>query len=174
MDLTKSFLPDSVLVSGRTYKIKTGHPYWFRFSQLLGQDKTLLTEFDFLYLSDIPDDRQAGIDELCNFYYEKKEIPRVEGDTGDRVLDYDIDSDLIYSAILQCYGVDIYEKQIHWHKMRAMLAGLNATRLNDVMGYRCYKGDNKDIMRMKRVWALPEIMSAEDKAALDAFNAQFD
>jgi hypothetical protein len=42
------------------------------------------------------------------------------------------------------------------------------------MGYRCYKGDNKDIMRMKRVWALPEIMSAEDKAALDAFNAQFD
>ena len=175
MDLTRSFLPDSVMVSGKAYKIHTGHSYWFRFAQILGQDVKLLSEFAHLYVNEVPEDQQAGVDALCDFYYEAKELPRTEGDTGERVLDYDIDADLVYAAILQCYGVDLYEKQIHWHKVRAMIAGLTGTKLNDIMGYRCAKpGKNKEIERMKRIWALPEKMSAEDKEALDRFNAQFE
>jgi hypothetical protein len=162
------------MVSGKHYKIHTGHSYWFRFAQILGQDVKLLSEFSHLYDGEIPEDQQAGIDALCNFYYEPKELPRTEGDTGERVLDYEIDSDLIYSAILQCYGIDLYEKQIHWHKVRAMISGLTGTRLNDIMRYRCAKtGKNKEIARLKRIWALPEKMTQEDKAALERFNAQF-
>ena len=50
MDLTKAVLPDSVVVSGRSYKIHTGHSYWFRFFQILEQEKKYLTDFDFLYV----------------------------------------------------------------------------------------------------------------------------
>ncbi len=175
MDLTKSFLPDSVMVSGKHYKIHTGHSYWFRFAQILGQDVKLLSEFSHLYVNDIPEDQQAGVDALYHFYYEAKELPRTEGDGGERVLDYEIDSDLIYSAILQCYGIDLYEKQMHWHKVRSMIAGLTGTKLNDVMGYRCSDaGKNKELSRMKRIWSLPEKITPEDKEALDRFNAQFD
>lgn len=176
MDLTKSFLPDSVMVSGKHYKIHTGHAYWFRFAQILGQDVKLLSEFSHLYDGEIPEDQQAGVDALYSFYYEKKELPRSSGsDDGERVLDYEIDSDLIYSAILQCYGIDLYDKQIHWHKVRAMIAGINGTKLNDVIGYRCTDpGKNKELQRMKQAWRLPEKMSAEDKEALDRFNAQFE
>jgi len=175
MDLTKSFLPDSVMVSGKHYKIHTGHSYWFRFAQILGQDVKLLSEFAHLYVDDIPEDQQSGVDALYGFYYEAKELPRSEGDSGERVLDYEIDADFIYSAILQCYGIDLYEKQVHWHKVRAMIAGISGTRLNDVMGYRCASPrKNTEIARLKRIWALPEKMTQEDKAALERFNAQFD
>lgn len=173
MDLTKLCLPDAVNVSGKFYKIHTAHPYWFRFAQLLGKDKAYLVEFDFLYLTDKPEDRQAGFEALYDFYYQKKELPKVEDDDGVRVLDYDMDSDLIYSAFMQCYKIDLCNKEIHWHKIRSMMSGLTGTKLNDIMGYRCYTGKDKDMLRMKRMWSLPEVMTAEDKQALERFNAQF-
>ena len=175
MDLTKIGLPDSVIVSGKVYKIKTGHSYWFRFAQLIGQEKKYLSDFDNFYVDgNIPDDRQAGIDELCKFYYEEKELPRSEGGENARALDYDSDSDYIYAALMQCYGVDLFEKQYHWHKVRAMIAGLVGTRLNDIMQYRISDpGKNRELQRMKRIWALPEKVSQADKEALERFNAQF-
>lgn len=141
----------------------------------MAQETKYLSEFDHIYKDDVPEDKGAGLEALISFYYEKKDLPRSDGESGERVLDYDIDSDLIYSAILQCYGIDLYEKQLHWHKVRAMIAGITGTRLNDVMGYRCAtSGKSKEVDRMKRIWSLPEKMSAEDKEALEKFNAQFD
>lgn len=141
----------------------------------MSQEKKYLSEFDHLYEGDAPEDKGAGLDGLITFFQEKRELPRSEGESGERVLDYELDSDLIYSAILQNYGIDLFEKQLHWHKVRAMIAGVTGTRLNDVMGYRCAApGKSKEVDRMKRIWALPAVVSAEDRAALDAFNAQFD
>ena len=172
MDLTKAFLPDSIVVSGRCYQIKTGHPYWFRFAQLISE-KCLVTDFDHLYTYDIPEDRQAGIDELVKFFSEKKELPRGES-SGYPVLDYDLDSELIYSGILQCYGLDLYEKEYHWHKVRAMITGLTGSRLNDIIGYRLYTGQDKDLIKLKQKWALPEKMTAEEKKIKDRFDAQLE
>ena len=174
MDLTKLVLPDAIKVSGKFYKIHTAHPYWFKFAEILGKEKPYLIEFDFLYLTDKPEDRQAGFDELYKFYYEKKELPKVESDGYDeRVIDYNIDSDLIYAAFMQCYHIDLCDKEIHWHKVRSMIAGLYGTKLNDIMGYRCYHGKDKDMLKMKRMWSLPVILSAEEKEALEKFNAKF-
>lgn len=179
MDLTKALLPEAVEVSGSFYKIRTGHCSWFRFAEILGQNGAHLSDLDFLYVDDIPADRKAGLDALYDFYYEKKEVPRAEGDTGERVLDYAIDADLIYAAILQCYGVDLYDRQLHWHKVRAMIAGLHGTRLDEIMGYRCSKpGKNKELARIKRIWALPEKATKEDKEAVEKmaevfYGAQF-
>jgi len=115
MNLAKAFLPEAVEVLGKYYKIHTGHSFWFRFSQLLNEDKLFLHDVDFLYDGEIPEDRQAGFDALCKFFYEKKEIPRGEG--GENILDYDIDAELLYAGILQCYGIDLFDEQYHWHKV---------------------------------------------------------
>lgn len=174
MDLTKAILPEAVEVSGRFYKVHTGHSYWFRFYQVLEQDKKYLHEFDFMYAEDVPEDRQAGIDALFGFFYEKKELPRVDGETGPNVLDYTIDADLIYAGILQCYGIDLMERQYHWHIVRALIGGLEGTKLNTIIGYRCAKpGKNKELQRMRDMWALPEKISAEEKEAIERFHAQF-
>lgn len=168
MDLTKNVLPEAVMVSGKYYKIHTGHCSWFRFAEILGQEKAYLSDLDFLYVDELPEDKKAGLDALYDFYYEKKEVPRAEGDTGERVLDYAIDADMIYAAILQCYGIDLYDKQLHWHKVRAMIAGLHGTRLDEIMGYRCSKpGKNKELARIKRIWALPERKTKDDKESAE-------
>lgn len=175
MDLRKAMLPDSIEVSGSFYRVNTGHSFWFSFDKLLNDRSATVEDFDFLYVDEKPDDRRAGFDALYSFYYEPREVPRKGFGTADRVLDYEIDSDLIYSAILQCFGIDLYEKQYHWHKVRAMIFGLNGTKLNEIIGYRgCEPGKNKELARMKQIWALPEKMSDEDKAALERFNAQFE
>ena len=174
MDLTKAVLPDSVQVSGKSYKIHTGHPWWFRFAQIIEQDKIFLRDLDHLYVEEIPEDRQAGIDALSAFFYEKKEVPRSIDDSGERILDYDIDADFIYAGILQQYGVDLFEKELHWHKVRAMIASLHGTMINEIMSYRCAKDTkNKEMMRLKRIWSLPEKMSEEEKEKLAAFYAKF-
>lgn len=173
MDFTKMILPDSVEVSGKFYQIHTGHPYWFRLSELLA-GKLYVSDFDYLYISDRPEDKQAGIDKLMAFYYEKKELPKVEdNDSSEKILDYKIDSDMIYAAIMQCYHIDLFEKEIHWHKVRALISGLHDTKLNEIMQYRCCNpGKNKELARMKRIWSLP-VIDNDGGEALKKFNEIF-
>jgi hypothetical protein len=175
VDLSKAILPADIEVAGRFYPIHTGHPYWFRFHEVYSQPKKFVTDFAFLYLDEQPEDGRAGVDALLQFFWEPREVPRSLGDDdGVRVLDYGIDAELIYAAILQCYGIDLYEKEWHWHKVRAMIAGLHGTKLNDILWYRsCVPGKNKELGRMKQIWALPERAAPEDKEAEDAFAKQF-
>lgn len=175
MDLAKAYLPDAVEVSGKFYKVQTGHSFWFRFSQIADAEKAYLTDFDFLYLDDKPEDRQEGVTALSRFYYEPKELPRSSGaDDGERVMDYLLDSDLLYAAILQCYGIDLYEKQYHWHKVRSMIAGLHNTKLNDIIGYRCADvGKNRELAKAKEAWRLPKKLTEVDKERMQSFAEQF-
>lgn len=174
MDLTKIKLPDTVEVSGAFFSIHTGHPYWFRFMQLLKEPGVTTSSFDYIYRDDIPGDRDAGFKALLDFCWEKKEIPRSSGEGGARLVDYDIDADLIWSAVLQVYGIDLTEHEVHWHKVRAMLAALPGSRLEEVMGYRCYKGKDAKLQKLRRQWELPEAEDKASKEALEKFNALFD
>lgn len=174
MDLTKAILPEAVMVSGRYFKIFTGHSYWFRFAEIIDQEKVYLGECDFLYDGDKPDDRQAGIDALGRFYYEPKILPRIEGSEGGRIVDYAIDADLIYASILQCYGIDLYAGQLHWHRVRAMISGLHGTKYNEILGYRCATpGKNKELASMKTMWELPEKQTEDDSEILKKIADQF-
>lgn len=94
------------------------------------------------------------------------------------LLDFKIDSDLIYAAFLQQYGVDLIDvPELHWHKFLAMLNGLRGTKLDEVIGYRCYqKQTDKDIdpyEEMREAWAIERPLSEEEEAELEAFNAAF-
>lgn len=174
MDLTKAVLPDSIMVSGKAYKIHTGHPWWFRFAEILDQEVKYLADFDHMYLDEIPEDRQAGITALCEFFSEKQILPRNSGESDVRIVDYKIDADYIYAGILQCYGIDLAEKEYHWHKVRAMIIGINGTRFNDIMTYRSAKPGDKVYGKLRAAWELPPKRSSEDTAALERFNAQFE
>lgn len=173
MDLTKAVLPDSVEVSGRHYRIRTGHSYWFQFARMI-EERQYLSSFDIFYARDVPEDRQAGVEALAGFYAERCPLPRSSGADGERALDYSVDASLIYAAIFQCYGVDLFERQFHWHKVRAMIAGLTGTRLNEIISYRTSSpGKNRELARLKRMWALPEKVSKDDEELLGRFSEQF-
>ena len=176
MDLTKIIMPSTVEVLGISYPVKTGHPYWFRFMQLLREPGTTTASFDYIYrdIDNIPPDRDEAFKALVEFCWEKKEITRASGDaSGTRLVDSDIDADLIWAAVLQVYGIDLKEREVHWHKVRAMLAARPGSRLEEVMGYRCYKGKDSKLLKLRRQWELPEPMDEKSREALEKFNALF-
>ena len=174
MDLSKFNLPDAVEVSGVFYPVHTEHAWWFGFGRQLKDKEATLPDFDYMYIGNPPEDRRAGFKALLNFYNEKKELPRSEGDDDKvNILDYDIDADLIWAAIKQCYGVDLFQEKVHWHKVRAMLAALPGTRLEEVMGYRCYNGKDAHLQKLRRMWALPELPDGESEKNLEEFNGLF-
>ena len=86
---------------------------------------------------------------------------------------------LIYSAVLGQYGIDLFEvDELHWHKFLALMRGLNdSTRLREVMGYRCYeKNQDKDrdiYSEMRRAWEIDrktETELEEDEKFSNLFN----
>jgi len=167
-------LPDTVEVEGNLYPIKTNFSYWLMFANVIKNPKTTLGELDFLYNGTPPRDRITGFNALYDFYNPIKEIPRPSGGTGKVLLDYVIDFDLIYSAFMDKYKIDLYDEKtkLHWWKFQALLSGLSGTKLNDVMGYRAYTGKDKDLIKLRNSWALPQ--SKELSQATKDFNALFD
>ena len=116
------------------------------------------------------------------FYHPESTLPRSSG-KSEKVLDYIIDSQLIFSAFMEQYRIDLTETdenghfiQMHWHKFLALLSGLHNTKLNDVMGWRCWDGDTKteygkQMAKLRASWELPPENQDEIDADLAAFNA---
>lgn len=179
LSLTKANAPEAVEVDGVFYAIKTDFRYWIIFSNLIQQKDTLYTAFDFLYEDLIPEDRQKAFNALLDFFINKKELPRVsDSDSRAEVLDYELDAELIYAAFMELYGIDLVseETHLHWWKFKALLSGLHGTKLNEVMGYRCYdEGDKTDwkqnARENKRRWALPEKLTEDEKKELEEFES---
>lgn len=180
-------MPASVEVGGRYYPINTDFRAWFCFQKLLQDKNALYGDFDFLYTEDKPQDRLKGFEALYNFYNIKREIPRPTNETNDKVLDYEQDAELIYSAFIEQYNIDLMATDkdghfipLHWHKFQALLFGLHNTKLNDVMQMRCWKRPNgkltdydKEQQKLYNAWKLPQPTDEQAKKQLEEFNALF-
>lgn len=175
LDLTKKKLPQAVEVGGRFYRIKTDYRYWLRFLQVV-KEPAMLDDFDFLYIADIPEDKQAGVDALAEFCFIKNPLPRSTGTNSDPVFDYEIDADLVYAAFYERYGIDLLKVDLHWHQFNALLNGLHGTKLDDVISFRAFEPhDNTKydqyMLNMKRAWQLETEMTQEETEALERFDS---
>lgn len=177
MDLTKRALPNTVVVGGRAYSIYTDFRIWMRFEiaiSKLKQGETI--DISYLFKNDMP--AYCDLRELFAFSRPESPLPRQISHSDVIVLDYELDSDLIFAAFLGQYGIDLYDaKELHWHKFLALLKGVNeSTRLREVMGYRCYErsNDKKDpYEEMRRAWEIEPPMSEEEQEELEKFNRRF-
>lgn len=178
IDLSKKTLQSSVLVDGKDYPIRTDFRWWLCFARTLKSAKAL-PEFDFIYENaNAPADRKAGLSALMEFYNPPAPLPRPDG-SGGKVVDFEQDADLIFAAFRERYGIDLADDDLHWHKFLALFRGLHGTKLNDVMGYRCYdEGDRTDykkfMARMRSAWALEEELTEGERAAMERFNGDFE
>lgn len=179
IDLTeKNTLPDTVIVEGREFKVHTDFRVWMKFEiSLTKMNRDDLLPIEYLFPGDAP--RYCNINSLLEFCRPKHELPRqVFGNSNTIVLDYELDADLIYSAFLGQYSIDLVEiEHLHWYKFLALLSGLNdSTRLREIMGYRCYEPSNEkeEIWRskLKRAWEIDRI-TMEEKEELDKFSNLF-
>jgi hypothetical protein len=165
---------DRVWVDGEDYLIHTSFHFWVAFGkkferlQREGIKEFPLFELDYLYKVitvggkdyGVPEDRAKGYEELCKFYYNDQPLPHPAGkQTNIRAIDWLIDSEYVYSAFLQQYGIDLETTDMHWHKFLSLFNGLTGTKLNDIMSARFYtkpsKNDKTDGMEeMKNAWKL--------------------
>lgn len=179
IDLTKvNSLPNMVSTGGREFLVFTDFRVWMRFEiSLTKMKRGDLVPVDYLFPGDKP--KYCRIEDLLAFSRPRNELPRpVFGRSDVIAIDYELDADLIYSAFLGQYGIDLVDvEHLHWHKFLALLSGLNdSTRLREVMGYRCYEKstEKEDIWRLKlkRAWEIDRV-SPEEKEELEEFSNLF-
>ena len=179
IDLTeRNTLPSTIIDKGREFKVYTDFRVWMKFEiSLTKMRKGDLLPVEYLFPGDMP--KFCNINSLLEFSRPKNELPRsVFGNSDVIVIDYELDADLIYSAFLGQYGIDLVDVEyLHWHKVLALLAGVNDnTRLREVMGYRCYEKstEKEEVWRakLKRAWEIDRI-SVEEREELNEFSNLF-
>lgn len=189
IDLAKIKLPGCIECGGQQYAVRTDFRDWICFSRILARNNAVVDEADFIYSEKIPpaEMKPEAFAGLVRFYSPRNVLPRsTDGGRGGKILDYDIDADLIYSAFMECYGIDLLEtdahghaRHIHWHKFLALLSGLHGTKLNEIMSWRCYNPDDKtdwngQMEKLRETWRLPDGDDARADADLEKFNALFE
>lgn len=178
MTLQKLVLPSAVKVDGNFFEVHTEHPYWLTFASLLGDLKTSFIDFSFMFVSKVPKDSKKAFFALYDFYLNKSILPRATSDVSDSeiALDYEIDAELIYSAFMEQYKIDLFDTPIHWHKFKALLNGLHDTKLNKVIEYRLYKKPGKNdtyenqMQKLKNAWKIETQEEKKEKEELEKFS----
>lgn len=174
----RNSLPNTVSIGGREFAVFTDFRVWMKFEiSLTKMGVGDLIPVDYLFPGEKP--TYCRIEDLLVFSRPENILPRpVFGGSDIIVIDYELDADLIYSAFLGQYNIDLVDvEELHWHKFLALLAGVNDnTRLREVMGYRCYEKstEKEEVWRSKlrRAWEI-ERLSPEEKEELDKFNSLF-
>jgi len=112
---------------------------------------------------------------MVEFYSHEPSVGTVsnnkdKGNSEKRTFSFKYDADLIYSAFLQQYPA-VKIKDLHWFEFRALLNGLTEECLFvKVMRFRSMKitsdmsqQEKSHYNRMKRIFALPDSRSADEK-----------
>lgn len=188
INLSKVKLPDCIEAAGSFYNIKTDFRSWLNFSRIVNTKGAVVDDVDFIYTDTIPpaENKKEAFEKLLEFFQPKNELPRSTGESsGVKILDYEIDADLIYAAFYEQYGIDLlatdengHAVQMHWHRFLALLSGLHNTKLNEVMSWRGWTGDTKteygkQMQKLRNAWELPEEKDEKVQEDLEKFNELF-
>ena len=175
IDLTRSTLPNTITVNGRAFSIYTDFRLWMKFEISLSEHRGEVIPIGYLFKNERP--TYCNINALLAFSRPAHELPRAIRGTGSNaiLIDFRIDSDLIYAAILQQYGIDLIDvPALHWHKFLSMLNGLKGTKLDEVMGYRCYEKQRSQKIdpyeELRDAWMIAPDEGEIDDETLEAFN----
>lgn len=176
MNLMEKGLTDTVAIGGEPFLLNTDFRIWMRFcNEIEKWGGRYDLNISYIFADQIPVIREKeDMSAIMAFAYPPAVIPK--GSSGEtRVLDYEIDADYIYSAFFGQYGIDLTETDMHWHKFRALLNGLNnSTKLHEIMGYRCYEGKDKEYIKLRNAWELPVVLSAQQSEQIEEFDKYFE
>lgn len=160
----------SVWVDGEEYPIHTDFYYWIAFGKyfetLQAGGEFPLSDLDYLYntldTSDgkrygIPENRKAGYEELWKFYANEQPLPHPLKESNVKAIDWNIDSEYIYAAFLQQYGINLIKDDLHWHDFLSFFSALHDTKINEIISARYIKdekGTTKGMKEIRDAWRL--------------------
>lgn len=133
---------------GTEYPIHSDFREWIRFESLITnadvpENLKFFIALRLIFADNVPDDFHAAHEFIGWFYRGGKELPEDNENSGGivltsrRVYDYEYDSDYIFAAFMEQYGIDLSEiPYLHWWKFLALFKGLHDCKMTDIMGYR--------------------------------------
>lgn len=176
MSLLTSPLPDSVLIDGAEYPINTDFRVSIAFEEIILSGRALEQEAMVkalqMYYPDIPLNITAAVERLLWFYQCGKEGVKGAGSANSkRIYSFEYDSEYIYAAFLDQYGIDLQETNLHWWKFKALFHALKEdNQIVKIMGYRAVsitnkmRKEQKDFYRsMKKQYEIPVSKSEREK-----------
>lgn len=165
-------------------KIRTDFRESIKFELLMQnsniEEKDKVTLALNLYFYDIniknEEELKKSVNDILWFYRCGKEETTSQGketkkETSKRIYSYEFDAEYIYSAFMEQYKIDLNKEYLHWWKFKALFNSLNEEVLfSKIMSYRAMdllKIKDKDMKKyykkMKKIYALPDLRSEEEK-----------
>lgn len=168
-------LPDYIDVDGVKLRILTDFRVWTAFERMMrfASDPGVVVPFMQKVL---PDKKLAGTLEqmlgaMVYFYACGETAPKGKSTKkAKRIIDYELDSGLIYAAFMAQYRIDLTEESLHWWRFRALFDGLNEShQIVKIMGYRAADvasikdpDRRKHYREMQNRYKLPDIRTPEE------------
>lgn len=167
------------------FKIRTDFRESIKFELLMQDEK--INETDkvklalnlYFYDIDIKNTEQLKktINDMLWFYkcgkeeQEEKTSQKASGGYTKRIYSYVFDAEYIFSAFMEQYKIDLNKEHLHWWKFKSLFNSLNEEVLfSKIMSYRAIdlsKIKDKDMKKyykkMKKIYALPDLRSEEEK-----------
>ncbi len=176
MNLFYEELPMSVMVHGKTVRIRTDFRDYIRLLDMLKDkdvkpmDKLLILREYFLDDIEIT---QFSIDALCDFMsadFSDREASQTGTGRRKNLFSFSIDYPYILSAFLRDYGIDLIDiKYLHWWKFRMLFDGLSED--NEIKKRIMYRGMNlneiKDPEERKRIWKIQKVIELKQEELTD-------
>ena len=168
-------LPDRVTVDGEECFIKTDFKRWIIFETALTdgriKDEDKLAVILPVCLKKMPSTLEKAVKACLKFYRGNDENISKQEAPVKPVYSFLYDADLIFSAFMTQYGIDLEREEMHWYKFRALFKGLKTdSKLAEVMQLRSMdlseikdKETRKRYRELKKIWQLPDQRSREEK-----------
>lgn len=119
--------PDTIIVNGAEYPVDTDFRTWVQFQAILlsddSNDAKAIKICNLMESMSIPQTKEA-LDAMLQFYAGASTENKTE--SGGNVQSYDLekDSEYIFSAFLDSYGIDLTTERLHWWRFKALFKSL--------------------------------------------------
>lgn len=159
--------PETITVSGVEYPIDTDFRYWVRFQGILLSGDTSEKKADciceLMQSSGLPITKDA-LDAMLTFYAGASMENKTGSGGNVQAFDFEKDSEYIFSAFLDSYGIDLTTEKLHWWRFKALFKSLpEDCQMCKIMMYRTIdlknvpKEQKKFYREMKARYALADV-----------------
>lgn len=172
-------LPDSIEVDGAEYKINSDFMTWAKiYSVLTDRDRADAEKAGAILMcyKDLPESLAGAVKAALRFYRRGKDEDEDNDKDGTQkrpVFDLEYDFPLLCAAFRGQYRIDLRRDSLHWWGFWELFEGLRQDELIvKVMGWRGAeidkiknKTEKRFILKMQRIYRLPDRRSVEEKDA---------
>ena len=152
-------LPDRVTVGRRRFKLRLDFRNVLKMIDTLAREDLLPEAREYLALRCVTRPR-GDIHALMTAVLALLFRPGEK--SGEKIMDYAQDADLIRAAFLQSYGINLYRDKLHWFEFSALLASMpEGSRYSEILSIRA------------RPMPAPTKWNAEERAWLAQAKAQY-